>query len=167
MEQRKIFKSIQLSRGNLDGPFLAWLHSPEFASPAERLGAFCRYGTSLSLRESELLILCVAAHYRCDGEQQIHEPIALKSGIDEETIDLIRTLKTPTFEDDRMSILHMMAIQLLRTNRIDEELFDLAKKSFGNQALVEAIGIIGYYALVAFTLNAFEMGVAPKENSTI
>ena len=50
-EQRAIHDSIVSTRGNLEGPFLAWLHSPGLAAPAEQLGAFCRYGTSLSLQE--------------------------------------------------------------------------------------------------------------------
>jgi hypothetical protein len=39
-------------------------------------------------------------------------------------------------------------------------LFVEAKKVLGHQTLVEAVGVIGYYALVAHTLNAFEMGIA-------
>ena|SRR5260370_42316839 len=53
---RDIYASILSTRGNLDGPFLAWLHSPHLAAPAEKLGAFCRYNTSLAEVESELLI---------------------------------------------------------------------------------------------------------------
>ena len=39
-------------RGNLAGPFLAWIASPELAEHAQRLGAFCRYRTGLPSRLS-------------------------------------------------------------------------------------------------------------------
>lgn len=52
---RDIYASILRTRGNLDGPFLAWLHSPGLAAPAEKLGTFCRYNTSLAKIESALL----------------------------------------------------------------------------------------------------------------
>jgi 4-carboxymuconolactone decarboxylase len=159
-EQNGIYESIKRSRGNLDGPFLAWLHSPEMASPAEQLGAFCRYGTLLSLQESELLILCVAAHHRCDGEQKIHEPIALQSGVSNANIELIRNHKAPSFDNHRMTLLSGLATELLQTNRINEALFVEAKEVLGHQTLVETVGVIGYYTLVAHTLNAFEMGIA-------
>lgn len=159
-EQRHIFDSIKRSRGNLDGPFLAWLHSPDFASRAEQLGAFCRYDTSLSLPESELLILCVAAHHRCIGEQQIHEPIAVNAGISIANIDRLRARQEPEFTDVRLTTLYQLATALLRNNRIEDDLFRQAKGLFGSATLVEAVGVIGYYALVAYTLNAFEMGVA-------
>lgn len=156
-EQRAIHDSIVSTRGNVEGPFLAWLHSPGLASPAEQLGAFCRYGTSLSLQESELLILCVAAHQACVGERQIHEPIALRAGLSQAAVDAIRAGEQPAFEDARLAMLHRLAVQLLRTNRIDADTFEAARSTFGDTALVEAVGIIGYYALVAHTLNAFEM----------
>jgi len=159
-EQAGIYESIKRSRGNLDGPFLAWLYSPKMARPAEQLGAFCRYGTLLSLQESELLILCVAAHHHCDGEQKIHEPIALQSGISDANIALIRNHEAPRFDGHRLTLLSKLATQLLRTNRINAALFAEAEAVLGHQTLVETVGVIGYYALVAHTLNAFEMDMA-------
>ena len=156
-EQRVIRDSILSTRGNLDGPFLAWLHSPGLAAPAQQLGAFCRYGTSLSLQESELLILCVSAHHACVGERQIHEPIALRAGLPQAAVDAIRAGGVPPLDDPRQRLLHALALQLLRTNRIDADTFDTARATFGDAGLVEVVGIIGYYALVAHTLNAFEM----------
>src|SRR6478609_9614451 len=68
-------------RGNLNGPFLGWIHSPELAQHAQRLGAFCRYETGLPLRLSELAILVTAAHWRSQAEWHIHYPIALQAGV--------------------------------------------------------------------------------------
>src|ERR1700676_4154780 len=84
---RDIYASILQTRGNVEGPFLVWLHSPGLAAPAEKLGAFCRYNTSLAKVESELLILTVAAHFRCTGEWQIHAAIALEAGLDSASLD--------------------------------------------------------------------------------
>ena len=81
-EQQIVYDDIWRTRGNMNGPFLAWLLTPALGQPAQQLGAVCRYGTSLSLQESELLILKVAGHFHSVGEQQIHEPIAIKSGLD-------------------------------------------------------------------------------------
>src|SRR6476659_3238599 len=90
-EQAAIHAKVLTSRGNVHGPFLAWLLAPKLADPAQELGAVCRYGTSLSLQESELLILHVAAHYDCPAEQEIHEPVASRAGLSDEVIIAIRT----------------------------------------------------------------------------
>jgi 4-carboxymuconolactone decarboxylase len=156
-DQARIHHSIMASRGNVDGPFLAWLHSPRLAETAQSLGAFCRYGTTLALVESELLILVVAAHYQCLGEQQIHEPIAIAAGLSEQTVDRLRAGLEPGITDERQSLLHELAHQLLATNRIVDATYQRAQAMLGTPTLVEVVGVIGYYGLVACTLNAFEM----------
>lgn len=157
--QRAVYDSILSTRGNLSGPFLAWMHSPEMASHAEKLGAFCRYKTLFSLVESELLILCVAARYQCLGEQQIHEPIALQAGLSAATIAKLRVSQVPALSDGRQQLIHQLATELLDSHRIDEALYRKGLSVLGERGMVELIGILGYYTLVAMTLNAFEMTV--------
>ena len=161
-EQRAVQQSILDSRGVLDGPFLAWLHSPGFATRAEKLGAFCRYGVKLERREIEFLILVVAAHFHCNGEWVIHAPIAIEAGIPEAVAEAIRTGGHPRIEDRRLATLHRFATVLLRFNRIDQATFAQASDLFDTPTLVEAVGLIGYYSLVAMTLNAFEMDADGK-----
>ncbi|HTK35390.1 MAG TPA: hypothetical protein VL358_08920 [Caulobacteraceae bacterium] len=162
-DQRAVYESILASRGALDGPFLAWLHSPDFAAPAEKLGAFCRYGVRLGRSEIELLILVVAAHFRCNGEWTIHAPIAVEAGIPEAVAESIRTNGHPRIEDARLAALHRFATALLRSNRIDQATFAQASALFDTPTLVEAVGLIGYYSLVAMTLNAFDMVADSKQ----
>lgn len=157
--QRAIHDDILATRGNLDGPFLAWLRSPGLADPAQKLGAFCRYGTSLSLLESELLILLVAARYQCPAEQAIHEPIACKSGLEPSLVAQIRCGEQPTMPTPRLQLLAAFAGELLHGDRVAQPTYDQAREVFGETALVEIVGIVGYYALVAYTLNTFEMMV--------
>lgn len=156
-EQQSVRASILATRGNLDGPFLAWMHSPAMASHAEKLGSFCRYQTGFSVIESELLILCVAAHFRCVGEQQIHEPIALRAGLSEAVIDRIRAGAKPPLTDERLELLYRLSTELMRENRIGPDSFETGLAAFGEQGMVELVGIVGYYTFVAMTLNAFDM----------
>ncbi|TDR55997.1 4-carboxymuconolactone decarboxylase [Halomonas ventosae] len=164
--QNAIFQSVLATRGNADGPFLAWLHSPGLAEPAQQLGAFCRYDTQLGTIESELLILCVAAHFQCLGEQQIHEPIAIEAGLSKDEVAQIRDKRIVSFKSSRMAILQKFAYQLLDEKRVDDETFEAMQDALGTQSLVEVVGIIGYYSFVAMTLNAFDMRLASTESVT-
>lgn len=155
-EQRRVLQDILSGpRGNLDGPFLAWVHSPGLADNAQKLGAFCRYGTRLELRLSELAILVTAAWWQSQAEWQIHEPIARQAGISDEVIEALRTNRTPDFERDDERLIHRLGRSLYETRRIDPSLYEEATACFGDAGLVELVGIFGYYALVAMTLNAF------------
>ena len=155
--QQAVYQSIMVTRGNLNGPFLAWMHSPELASHAEKLGAFCRYQTGFALVESELLILLVAARFRCIGEQQIHEPIAEQAGLSADQIAAIREQRPVRLATARLTVIHAVAVELLESNRIGDGLYEEGVRELGVRGMVELVGIVGYYSLVAMTLNAFEM----------
>lgn len=156
-EQRRVYDEVLRTRPNASGPFLAWLHSPGLAQPAQALGAFCRYQTALDLQESELVILCVAAAYDCHGEQEIHEPIALEVGLGDDALAAIRAGTIPELPTERLQMLAEVTSELCSTKKLSGELFRRAENLFGTATLVEVVGVVGYYAFVAYTLNAFDM----------
>lgn len=154
--QRDVLREILKGpRGNLDGPFLAWIHSPELAGHAQRLGAFCRYDTLLELRLTELAILLTASWWQSQAEWQIHEPIAREAGISEAVIEALRAGQEPTFHRDDERLVYRFGKCLYDTRRIDDALYAQAITAFGERAVVELVGVFGYYALVAMTLNVF------------
>lgn len=154
--QRDVLHEIlQGPRNSLDGPFLAWIHSPELADHAQRLGAFCRYGTLLELRLTELAILFTASWWCSQAEWQIHEPIAREAGISDAVIEALRTGQEPAFHRDDERLVYRLGKCLYTTRRIADDLYAEAIEAFGERAVVELVGVFGYYALVAMTLNVF------------
>jgi 4-carboxymuconolactone decarboxylase len=147
-------------RGNLDGPFLSWVYSPEFAQRAQRLGAFCRYDTGLPLRLSELAILVTAAHWRSQAEWHIHHPIALQAGVPAHVAGSLRCNETPVFDDPDDRLIYDFATQLNETRRVSNETYEQALNRFGHVVMVNLTGLLGYYTLVAMTLNVFETRAA-------
>ena len=157
-EQRRVLEEILSGpRGNLDGPFLAWVHSPGLADHAQRLGAFCRYGTRLPLRLTELAILVTAAWWQSQAEWQIHAPIAREAGVSETLIEALREGRAPDVEHDDEALVVRLGQTLYRHKRVDDELYAEAVAALGEAAVVELVGVFGYYALVAMTLNVFEV----------
>ncbi|AVE04434.1 MULTISPECIES: carboxymuconolactone decarboxylase family protein [Pseudomonas] len=154
--QRAVLKEILAGpRGNLDGPFLAWIHSPQLANHAQRLGAFCRYGTQLELRLTELAILFTAAWWQSQAEWQIHEPIARSAGVTDAVIEALQQQAAPPFTREDEALVYRLGKTLYETRRIDDALYAQAIAAFGEPAVVELVGVFGYYALVAMTLNVF------------
>ncbi|MEW7859140.1 carboxymuconolactone decarboxylase family protein [Pseudomonas chlororaphis] len=139
--QRAVLEEILSGpRGNLDGPFLAWIHSPQLASHAQRLGVFCRFHTRLGLRLSELSILVTAAWWQSQAEWQIHEPIARGAGISDQVIDALRQGTEPVFEHDDERLVYRLGQALYATRRIDDGLYAQAVQAFGEPAVVELVG---------------------------
>ncbi|HKT96961.1 MAG TPA: carboxymuconolactone decarboxylase family protein [Paraburkholderia sp.] len=144
-------------RGNLNGPFLGWIHSPELAQHAQRLGAFCRYNTGLSLRLSELAILVTAVRWQAQAEWFIHYPIALKAGVPEALAEQIRTGAEPVFDEPDDALIYAFATELYDTKRVSDATYTRAVERFGHETTINLVGLLGYYALVAMTLNVFGM----------
>ncbi|PMS15040.1 4-carboxymuconolactone decarboxylase [Trinickia dabaoshanensis] len=144
-------------RGNLAGPFLAWIASPELAQPAQRLGAFCRYRTGLPLRLSELAILVTAVQWRAQAEWQIHYPIAIEAGLPDAVAQSLLAGRRPDFADADEALIYDFAVELYDAKRVSDAIFTQAVHRFGHETTVNLVGLLGYYALVAMTLNVFAM----------
>lgn len=144
-------------RGNLAGPFLAWIASPELAQHAQRLGAFCRYRTGLPLRLSELAILVTAAQWRAQAEWQIHYPIAIEAGVPDSVAQSLLAGQRPDFADADEALIYDFSVELYDAKRVSDLTFTKVVQRFGRETTVNLVGLLGYYALVAMTLNVFAM----------
>ncbi|WP_028228022.1 carboxymuconolactone decarboxylase family protein [Paraburkholderia ferrariae] len=163
-EQKAVLDEILSGpRGNLNGPFLGWIYSPELAQHAQRLGAFCRYRTGLPLRLSELAILVTAARWQAQAEWYIHYPIALEAGVPAALAEQIRNGGEPQFEEPDDALIYAFATELYDAKRVSDATYARAMERFGREVTVNLVGLLGYYALVAMTLNAFGMRAQGQE----
>ncbi len=119
----------------------------------------CRYETSLPPKESELLVLMTARHHRSAAEWHIHEPEALRAGLaPAEVAALKRGRALGAGADRRLLALQRLAGEVLGRSRVSDVAFREAVRVLGGeQPVVEALSIMGYYGLVAYTLNVFRL----------
>src|SRR5437764_693343 len=163
-DQQRIWQEIASGpRGTVPAPLQIWLRSPVLAENAQRLGAFCRYGTSLEPRLSELAILLTARHWTAHYEWYAHEKFARKAGIDDAVIVAIASRRTPEFARADEQIVHDFCQEYYRDHRVGDATFARAKAQFGERGIVDLVGIMGYYALISATLNVFEVPVPVGE----
>jgi 4-carboxymuconolactone decarboxylase len=163
-EQRRVFEEAASGkRGRVPAPLRAWIHSPVFGSRAQRLGEFLRYETTFEPELSELAILVTARFWTSHYEWYAHKREALKAGIAPPVIEAIANRKAPPLAGPRANTVYDYTRALLETGRVPDALHAAAVEHFGEQAVVELVGIIGYYSLVAMTLNAFDIGLPAGE----
>ena len=155
--QRRVVDEVRAGRrGTVPANVVAWLPSPELARRAAHLGEFVRYETSLPARLSELAILVVARHWSCAYEWAVHAGEAAAAGIAPDVIDTIARGDVPRFED-REAAVYDFATVLVATGRVPDAAYERAVEVLGEAGVVDLIGVVGYYTLVAFTLNAREV----------
>lgn len=156
-EQRRVYDSIVETRGNAHGPFGVWLHSPEMADLAQKLGEYVRYRSSLAPRFSELAILVTARAWDCQTEWSLHEPFALDAGLAQEIVEAVRLSQYPEFENEDEQSVYDFAAELVYNRFVQERTFAHAVEAIGEAGVVDLTGVVGYYSMVAMTLNAFQI----------
>lgn len=163
--QRRVYDAIASGpRGDVQGPFKVLLSSPELADRVQRLGEFARYRTSLPPRLSELAILITARFWGAEFEWHAHVPEAIKGGLAPTVIAALAEHRRPVFENDDEAVLHDFCTELLERRRSTDQRFVDAVGCFGDAGVVELVGVLGYYSLLALVMNAFEIpALAPAD----
>lgn len=157
-EQRLVYDAVVSGpRGELKGPLRAALHRPELADKWQQLGELLRYRTSIPARLSELAILVTARHCNCAVEWVIHEDMAIKAGLDRAVVEDIRASRRPVTADADALAIHDFADELNRCKTVGEAAYRRVLDRWAVVGVVELTALIGYYTMVAMTLNAHEI----------
>ncbi|WP_071917274.1 carboxymuconolactone decarboxylase family protein [Bradyrhizobium japonicum] len=166
-QRRVTDEAVSGKRGRMPAPLRAWIHSPELGQRAQKLGELLRYDTVLGSRLSELAILVTARFWTSRYEWFAHRSEALKAGLEPDIIEAIAAHSEPHFSDARSRVVYDYARQLHQTHEIPSDLHAAAVRELGDQGVVELVGLLGYYTLVAMTLNAFEIGLPAGAESEL
>ena len=150
-------------RGGLRGPFEAWLHSPDLASRAQRLGEYCRFQTTLAKDANELAILLAGKHWRAQFEFWAHTRLGRDAGLPAEVIEAIRTGEQPALSRPDLQAVYDVITEYFATNRVSGETYRRVVGVLGERGLIDVIGVVGYYGLVSMTLNIAEVGLPEGE----
>ena len=158
--QRRVYDAMKSGprRSPPVGPLAAAMHRPELAEKWSDLGLVLRFNSSFEARLREFVILLTGRFWDCQFEWFSHETEARKAGLSDQTIETLRHGGT-TFEAADEQAIHDYAMELLRSHRVSEATYRRVLNAYGTAGIVELTALIGYYAMVALTLNAHEIGV--------
>ena len=165
-DQRRVYdKIVSGRRGKVQGPLRAVLHSAELADRWQALGEFLRYNTSLPPRLSELAILVTGRACQSPFEWYAHRLEAEKIGITQEVLAaLLAQTMPPGLSPDEAAVVRF-ATELNQHKSVSDSTYADALARWGARTVVELTALVGYYTMVAMTLNAHEIplpeGVTP------
>ena len=161
---------IVTADGALAGPFNAFVTAPGAGRRLSSLGAKLRFGTSIERRLSEIAILTTGARWQAEFEWWAHAPMAREHGVADAVVEAIGRGQDPPFETEDERAVYAVARQLGQSGRLDQATYDAAHRFLGDAGMVELVSLCGYYTLISFLLNAFDVplppGAAPVWNST-
>src|SRR5437867_4704400 len=158
-KDQAIVDSIVASRGALQGPFTMFLHCPELAGRLAHLGAFVRFEGSLDMRVRVLAAMTVARELDAVYVWGAQTGSARKQGVPEATITAIREKHSRGIPPEDAQIVDFTR-ELMRKHRVDDATAAALRKRFGDDQFIQLTGAIGYYSLLAMTVNACELEAA-------
>ena len=153
--QRKAALEFARERGKtVFGPFVPLLRSPELMTSASSMGDYLRFRSALPRRVGEMVVLLVCREWTQQVEWQIHYPLALQAGLSRETADAIADGRRPDGLTPDERIAYDLSLEILRNRRVSEETYRRAVQAFGEQGVVDLLGLNGYYSFLAMVMNA-------------
>ena len=165
--QRRVYEAVMSGpRGVVRGPVQVWLQNPGFAEHAQALGAYCRFGTALPRRLSELAIITTAVYWRAGYEWRSHAPMAIAGGLSQQVADAILAGTPPPFAAEDEAAVHQFAIELLHDHAVSAPTWDRAQRVLGMHAMIDLVAILGYYGIISMTIKAFEIGGSAETDET-
>ena len=159
--QRAVHDKIAGKRGRVGAPYQVWLNSPELCERVEAVGAYLRWDSPIALKYRELSLLIAARFFDAQYSWNAHTEAAIKAGIKPETLQAIAERRPPPFNDDEERVFYTFAMEILENHFVKQETFDAARKAFGTQGIVDIVGAIGNFSMLAMLLNTFEVDLQP------
>jgi 4-carboxymuconolactone decarboxylase len=161
-EQKQAAAEFEAGRGvGVLGPFSVMLRSPEVMLRAKAMGDYLRFRNVLDKRVSEMVILITAREWTQQFEWAYHYTIALEMGLSRDIADAIADGRRPASMAADEAAAYDFSIELHKNRRVGDATYARALAAFGEQGIVDLIGVNGYYSFLAMMMNVARTAPPP------
>lgn len=139
--------AVFLTLGRHRRLFWAWLHFAGRLMPGGRL----------SRRESELVIVRVAARRRSPYELEQHRRLARRAGLSADEVAAVEAAADHAGFTDRERLLLRATDELLADQDLSDALWAELGERFDDRERIEVVMLVGHYAMLATALHALRV----------
>jgi 4-carboxymuconolactone decarboxylase len=141
----------------LQGPAGIQLFSPKAAPHLTALNRYLRFEAGFTPRIREIAILITAREMDSQFEWVAHEPEALKEGVPQNVIDVIKYRRSTAGLDETDATVIELGRQIWHDHKVSSETFAKARAIFGPNKLIDLVLLMGNYAGTAALLATVDM----------
>jgi 4-carboxymuconolactone decarboxylase len=152
-QKKAIAEFMAARKTGISGPFVPMLRSPEVMNRARAMGDYLRYNSVLPPRLSEFAILITARYWTQNYEWDAHSQLALQGGLSADIVKAIAEGRRPDKMAADEDVLYTFCDELHRNQSVSDATYARAVATFGEQGVIDIVGISGYYTLLAMVLN--------------
>jgi len=140
-------------RGGVKGPFIPLLRSPLLMDRLQKVGEYLRFNSVLQEHISEFVMLVVSRHWTQQFEWAVHHPLALKAGIHPTIVEALAEGRRPRDMPQDVEIAYDLCEELFRTHGVSDATFKRTVGKFGEQGLIDLLGVMGYFTALSMVMN--------------
>ena len=159
--QKAAVEEFRAARGEPGGPWAVILRSPELLNRLRGVSDDLRFNSSLPPRLSEFAILITAREWTQNYEWAAHHRLALEGGLSPDIAAAVADGRRPEEMADDEEALYDFCTALHRNGRVSDVTYARALAEFGEQGIVDMVGLSGYYTLIAMVLNTARTPLRP------
>ena len=149
------------------GPGSVMINSPEMRRRANHLVNYLRDESSLPKRIQQLAMLVTARSMDCQFIWNAHSARGRREGLSDGLVDALRDNRPlPSLPADESAVVSY-GMEFFNTHKVSQTTFQTALDQFGPLGLTELTTLMGYYALLAFNANAFEIDLPQERTESV
>ena len=112
-------------------------------------------------------MLITARAMDCQFIWNAHAARGRREGLSDALVNALRDSQPlPSMPTDEAAVVHY-GMEFFRTHKLSQATFQAALDQFGAQGLTELTTLMGYYALLAFNANAFEIDLPAQRTEPV
>jgi 4-carboxymuconolactone decarboxylase len=172
-DQRRFFDAVRaIRRRPISGPFIVTINSsPDLAARFAHLG---HYFHSRGQADESILSARVRTFVALVGSRALNVPYewnawvgwALEAGVPQATADAIRDGREPAQLTNEETVVRDYCRELTSgVHQLTSATYQRALQLFGEQGVTELAVCLGYFAMIAFPLNAFEIAMTAEQKA--
>jgi 4-carboxymuconolactone decarboxylase len=155
-EGKRVWDVLAGGRGMpVTGPAPVSIYSPGAAEPIQLLNRYLR-NTVVGPRYFELSALSAAREFDQQYEWSGHEPAALRAGVEQSVIDVIKFNRDVKGLSEKDATVIRLGRALMRDHKVSSELWAKTVELFGPQGAIEIVATMGDYVMAGMMLTAVD-----------
>lgn len=147
------------SLAGLRGPAGIRLNSPRLSELNAPVSEYLRFENGVGPRLTQLAFLVTAREIDSQFEWTAHEPAALKAGVSQELIDIVKYRKPLTGVGEKEAAIIQLGREAFGQRKVSSETFARALNLFGKETLVNLVSFLGYQAQTGVLLVVFDQHI--------
>lgn len=155
------------SLAGFQGPNGIMLYSPRIAQHDLEKNDYLRFESRIGRRTYEVAILVTAREWNHQFEWAAHEPAALKAGVEQAVVDVIKHRRSLTGLQPKDAAIIQLGREIFGKRSAQSTTFAEALKLHGAQDLIDILSVMGTYSNIALLLNAFDQQLAPGQKALL